>query len=87
MLGNVSFLIGGEKMMNVNVIAGYRHMMGMRQQDAANLLGISRQAYWNKETGRTPFTDQEKILFWKEVAKIKPDISISDIFFIEKVGK
>lgn len=70
-----------------NLIAGYRKMTGMRQEDFAKLMNISRQAYWNKETGRTPFTDSEKIVFLNEVSKVIPNISISDIFFSKKVGK
>ena len=70
-----------------NIIAGYRKMTGMKQSDMAKIFGISRQSYWNKETGRTPFTDKEKTLFKKEVAKIMPSITISDIFFKDEVGK
>lgn len=70
-----------------NIISGYRVMLGMKQSDVAKLFGISRQSYWNKEIGRTPFTDNEKQIFKDEVAKIIPDIKIDDIFFNKKVGK
>lgn len=70
-----------------NVIAGYRKVAGMKQSDAANLLGISRQAYWNKENGRTAFTDKEKVVFWNEVKKVLPEISLTSIFFTQDVGK
>lgn len=70
-----------------DIIAGYRRMTGMRQEDFAKKMNISRQSYWNKETGRTPFTDEEKMIFVKEVSKVVPDINVMDIFFSQKVGK
>lgn len=70
-----------------DIIAGYRRITGMKQVDFANLFGISRQAYWNKENGRTPFTDREKMLFRNEVKKVIPEIKTEDIFFREEVGK
>ena len=70
-----------------DIISGYRRIAGMKQSDVAKLFGISRQSYWNKETGRTPFTDIEKVVFKNEVVKVIPDITIEDIFFNDKVGK
>jgi len=70
-----------------DVIAGYRRMTGMRQADIAKKMNISRQSYWNKETGRTPFTDKEKMIFVAEVSKVVPGVSVIDIFFNQKVGK
>lgn len=70
-----------------NIIVGYRKVTGMKQADMAKLFKISRQSYWNKENGRTPFTDEEKVIFRNEVAKVIPDISLEKIFFNVKVGK
>lgn len=64
-----------------NKIVGYRRICGMTQDDVAELFDISRQAYWKKENGRTPFTDNEKVLFKKKIEKIIPEIKIDDIFF------
>lgn len=64
-----------------NIIAGYRTMLGLTQQDLANKLGISRQAYSLKEKGRTPFSDSEKILIRDLVSEVVPNISIDSIFF------
>lgn len=78
----------GEIKLNiVNIVSGYRIMLGMRQSDMAKLLSISRQSYWSKENGRTPFSDNEKILFKNEIIKIIPTITIDDIFFKNRVGK
>lgn len=71
----------------VNIVSGYRRMLGMRQSDMAKLFNISRQSYWSKENGRTPFSDNEKIVFKNELMKIIPNITIDDIFFRNKVGK
>lgn len=73
--------------MMANIIKGYRNMVGMKQSEMAEVIGVSRQAYWNKETGRTAFSDREKELFRDEVKKVLPEIKIDDIFFNQKVGK
>lgn len=70
-----------------DIISGYRRIAGMKQSDMAKLFNISRQSYWNKENGRTPFTDKEKIIFKNEVEKVIPEISLEKIFFNQKVGK
>ena len=64
-----------------NIIAGYRTMLGLTQQDLANKLGISRQAYSLKEKGKTSFSDSEKILIRDLVSEVVPNISIDSIFF------
>lgn len=50
-------------------------------------LNISKQAYWNKEKGRTPFTDKEKIIIKNKLTPIFPDITIDAIFFANEVLK
>lgn len=64
-----------------NVLKGYRIMLGYTQQQMADLLDISRQSYFMKESGRTPFKDSEKILIKKEISKLFPSITIDEIFF------
>lgn len=64
-----------------NIIAGYRTMLGFNQQEMANALGISRQAYYTKEKGVVPFSDNEKMIFKEMVSDIIPEITIDKIFF------
>lgn len=75
---------GGDIM---NKVVGYRNMLSMTQTDMANYLGISLQAYWNKEHGKTPFSDQEKVMIKKILLPIFPDITIDAIFFDNLVLK
>ena len=70
-----------------NKIAGIRVGLGYTQQDMAEIFQISKQAYWNKENGRTAFNDHEKELFIREAKKVFPEISIESIFFGNEVGK
>lgn len=70
-----------------NIIAGYRRMTGLTQAEVAGKFGISRQAYFNKESGITPFSDREKVIFTNLVNEIIPEVSIIDIFFKVVVGK
>lgn len=65
----------------MNKIAGYRVMLGLKQEDLANELGISRQAYSEKERGNIPFKDSEKESMKKMFSKIDPLITIDTIFF------
>gem|GEM_PF-2111955 len=41
-------------------IRGYRNMLGLTQEKLGEELGISKQSYYNKETGKTQFSDKEK---------------------------
>lgn len=77
-----------------DIIAGYRTMLGFNQQEMANVFGISRQAYYTKESGQVPFSDKEKLIFKEMVSQIFPEITIDQIFFTfntkkckEKEGK
>lgn len=62
-------------------VVGYRNMLGMNQQEMADHLGISKQAYWNKENKKTPFTDDEKVIIKDLLKPLFPNIKIDDIFF------
>lgn len=69
---------GGVKM---NVIAGYRRMLGYTQKDMAEALNISKQSYWLKENKKVSFSDNEKIKFKELLVPLFPNISIDQIFF------
>lgn len=65
----------------LNKIKGYRTMLSLTQKEMGEKLGISKQAYWNKENGLNSFTDKEKIIFKKLLIPHFPEIKIDDIFF------
>lgn len=71
----------------MNRLAGYRTMLGLTQQEMADRLGISKQAYWNKEHEKTPFTDKEKMLIKEMLLPYFPDITVDTIFFYNKSTK
>ena len=43
----------------MNKIAGYRRMLGLTQNDIAEIFGISTQAYRMKEVGKVNFNKKE----------------------------
>jgi putative transcriptional regulator len=49
-------------------------------------MGISTQAYSNKENGKTEFRDSEKIIFKNLLKSIYPSITIDEIFFDNKLS-
>ena len=55
-------------------------MLGLTQAELGKKLGMTKQTYYNKETGRCSFTDTEKIAFKKLLLPMFPDITIEDIF-------
>lgn len=62
-------------------LRGYRVMLGLTQQQMANKLKISLQSYNNKELGKTPFNDKERLAIKSMIAEIKPDITIDELFY------
>ncbi|HEM6303527.1 TPA: transcriptional regulator [Streptococcus suis] len=62
-------------------LKGYRVMLGMTQKNMADKLEISLQSYNNKETGKTSFTDRERLIIREQVREIKPDITIDELFY------
>lgn len=62
-------------------LKGYRVMLGLTQKKMADRLSISLQSYNNKELGKTPFNDKERLLIKSMVTKIKPDITIDELFY------
>ncbi|KJQ78085.1 helix-turn-helix transcriptional regulator [Streptococcus oralis] len=65
----------------VNKIKGYRNMLGLSQEQLGKQLGISKQAYYNKESGKNSFSDSEKLKFKALLLPLFPNITIEDIFF------
>ncbi|HDD0422713.1 TPA: helix-turn-helix transcriptional regulator [Staphylococcus aureus] len=66
----------------INKVSNYRKFMGLTQQEMADYLSISVQAYRKKEKNFTPFKDVEKLLIRDKVKKYGfLDITIDDIFF------
>lgn len=68
-----------------NIIAGYRRMLDMNQKQMSSYLGISIQAYRNKEQGKTEFKRNEMQAFVTLLKTIVPDATVTDVFFNEKV--
>ena len=68
-------------------ISNYRRFLGKTQKDMAKILGISTQAYWNKENERTPFTDNEKRTIKELIEPYFPDVTYGELFFNEEVTK
>ncbi|HEM4990629.1 TPA: transcriptional regulator [Streptococcus suis] len=62
-------------------LKGYRVMLGLTQKNMADKLDISLQSYNNKETGKTPFNDRERLIIREQVREIKPDITIDELFY------
>lgn len=71
--------------MNVkDKIRGYRTMLGLNQSEMGKALGISKQSYYNKENGKVAFSDSEKMVFKKMLEPYFSDITLEDIFFLNK---
>ncbi|RTX75401.1 hypothetical protein CD117_00625 [Mammaliicoccus sciuri] len=69
-------------------VAKYRRFIGVTQRDMAKYLGVSVQSYRNKEKGKTPFKDSEKVLIKEKlIANGFVKISIDEIFFDNEVAK
>ncbi|MFW7361588.1 helix-turn-helix transcriptional regulator [Vagococcus fluvialis] len=65
----------------MNVIAGYRKMLGYTQEDMAKILNISKQSYWLKENKKVSFSDIEKSKLKEMLVPLFPNITIDEIFF------
>lgn len=71
----------------MNIVSGYRKMLGYTQSDMANKLGISKQSYYRKENRLVPFSDKEKLTIKEMLIPLFPNITIDDIFFTDKCHK
>ena len=69
------------KKKKINKLAGYRTMLGMNQTEMGTILGISKQAYSRKETGKISFKDSEKILIKELLLLYFPEVTMEDLFF------
>ena len=70
-----------ERSKSMSKLRGYRVMLGLTQQQMADKLKISLQSYNNKELGKTPFNDKERLAIKSIVAEIKSDITIDELFY------
>ncbi|NLD32280.1 MAG: helix-turn-helix transcriptional regulator [Trichococcus flocculiformis] len=68
-------------------LANMRKAIGYTQRDMAKEFGISVQAYYRKEKGYTPFTDEEKVIFRDLVKSMFPFVTIDSLFFSENAKK
>ena len=64
-------------------VKGLRVMLGKKQDDFAELLGITKQAYSAKERGKTSFKDTEKIILADYIISYFPQETITTLFFEE----
>lgn len=71
----------------MNMILGYRKMLGYTQLEMAAKLGISKQSYYRKENHHVPFSDKEKLIIKEMLKPLFPNITIDDIFFTNKCHK
>ncbi|MDK8502123.1 transcriptional regulator [Aerococcus sp. UMB1112A] len=68
-------------MRKVNKVAGYRRMLGLTQAQLASMIGVSRSSMQNKESGKFPFKDNEKIKLVEIFKEIDPSLNVANIFF------
>lgn len=68
-------------------LANMRKAIGYTQKDMAKKFGISLQAYYRKEKGYTPFSDEEKVIFRDLVKPMFPFATIELLFFTNNTVK
>lgn len=73
--------------MKMSEVAKLRRYKGLTQKDVSKILGVSLQSYYRKEKGKTPFTDNEKVMLKELFIEDFPEISIDTLFFNSKVSK
>lgn len=76
-LTNAKHMDGGDNMNRSLRIKGARTELGYTQDRMAELLGMSKPAYCNKENGKNEFTESEMIKMCKLLNKSL------DYFFLE----
>ena len=64
-------------------LKGLRVILGKKQDDFAELLGFTKQAYSAKERGKTSFKDTEKIILADYIISYFPQETITTLFFEE----
>lgn len=65
----------------MNKLKGYRNMVNATQEDFANLLGVTRQAYILKENGVISIKDKEKVKIRDYLRSKNIDVTIEELFF------
>lgn len=65
----------------MNKIKGYRNMLNETQEDWANLLGVTKQAFSQKEIGIRNFKDNEKVIIQNHLKKRGIVKTIDELFF------
>ena len=68
-------------------VAKLRRFKGLTQTEVAKILGVSLQWYWQKETGKKPFSDKEKMILMELFREDFPELSFEEIFFSQIVPK
>lgn len=68
-------------------LRGFRVMLDKNQDDFANLLGITKQAYSAKERGKSSFKDSEKIVLADYISTHFPEATITTLFFEDRKTK
>lgn len=68
-------------MKQMNKVKVLRLTSGMTQQDIADILGITRQAYSAKENGKYSFNDSEKKILKELFLKVDDGLTIDKLFF------
>lgn len=71
----------------MDTLANMRKAIGYTQRDMAKEFGISLQAYYRKEKGYTPFSDEEKVIFRDLVKPMFPFATIESLFFTDNAKK
>lgn len=65
----------------MNKLKVLRMLAGYKQQEIADMLGITVQSYSKRELGKVPFKDTEKVIFMNLIAETSPDETIESVFF------
>ncbi|MGL4522983.1 MAG: helix-turn-helix transcriptional regulator [Bacilli bacterium] len=69
----------------MNELKKYRLFLGKTQQEFAEVLGITRFAYSNKERGIRFFKDSEKKTITKYINSLGIEASVESLFFSEDI--
>lgn len=64
-----------------NKLRGYRNMLKLSQEEMGKRIGVTKQSYHLKETGKNKFTQEEMKIIKKLLTPLFPYITIDEIFF------
>lgn len=68
-------------------LASLRTLYDINQIIFANLLGVTRNTYSNKESGKTPFLQKEMIEITNYLKELDPSLTMDEIFNIDEVNQ